>query len=77
MELFEDVMHLLEDDDVKKSYIENKIIYRLNDFPSIHQLVKLITKRYIKIRTNYGKVLALICGRFEKNEGLDLVDVKY
>lgn len=77
MELFEDVMHLLEDDDVKKSYIENKIIYGFNDFPSTHQLVKLITKRYIKIRTNYGKVLALICGRFEKNEGLDLVDVKY
>ena len=77
MELFDDVMHLLEDDDVKKSYIENKIIYRLNDFPSIHQLVKLITKRYIKIRTNYGKVLTLICGRFEKNKGLDLVDVKY
>ena len=77
MELFESVMHLLENDDVKNEYIKNTNRYGYDDFPSIHQLAKLITKRYIKIRTNYGKVLALICGRFEKNKGLDLVDVKY
>ena len=77
MDLFENVMHLLESDDVKNAYIENKKRHGFDDFPSIHQLVELIVKRYLKIRTNYGKVLALICGRFEKNEGLDLMDVRY
>lgn len=77
MAVFENVMHLLESDDVKNAYIENTKRYGFDDFPSIHQLVELIVKRYLKIRTNYGKVIALICGRFEKNEGLDLMDVRY
>lgn len=77
MDVFENVMHLLENDDVKNAYIENEKRYGFDDFPSIDQLLKLIVKRYLKIRTNYGKVIALICGRFEKNEGLDLMDVRY
>lgn len=77
LKLFDDVLHMFEDDDIQKLYDKNKKRYEFDEFPTIHNLLKLITKRYMKARTNYGKVLALICGRFDKNKGLDLIDVKY
>lgn len=77
MKLFDNVLHLIEDDDIQKSYNRNKRKYNFDEFPTVHNLLKLIMKRYMKMRSNYGKVLALICGRFDENEGLNLIDVKY
>ena len=77
LKLFDSILHMFEDDDIQKTYDRNKKKYYFDEFPTIHNLLKLIMKRYMKIRTNYGKVLALICGRFDENEGLNLIDVKY
>lgn len=77
MQLFSQTIDMIESKEVQDIYNENKKKYKFDYFPTIHNLLKLITKRYMKARTNYGKVFALICGRFDKNEGLDLIDVKY
>ena len=72
MYVFHNVLKLMNDDTVQNMYSKKKP----DDFPTVHQFIKLVKKRYKKSKTSYGCIITLLCDELDERNEHILIDVK-